>query len=272
MPEALLDQMARTSRDRANEALTVRTLGQWRTLALSKAKPPTLRMSPFDLIAECKLRAPSSGRLVAEDVGPEHVADRASVYEAAGAMAISVLTEPLRFDGCLTHLRAAARRVSIPVMRKDFLVDPVQIWEAREAGAGGVLLIARMLDDLTMASMLTSARDAELFVLLEAFDDADLVRCAQLTRDWKDKLTLLVGINTRDLQTLEVVPKRLANLAVMLPPGVRWVAESGMASPDDVGAAASLGYSVALVGSALMKADDPKQVARAMRTAGAACL
>ncbi len=272
MPEALLDHMARTSRVRAENALSQRPLEAWRALALAVPEPPTLSLKTFDLIAECKLRAPSSGRLAAGGVGPSDIAERAATYEAAGAAAISVLTEPHRFDGELEHLRAAAQRVSIPVMRKDFLVDPVQIWEAREAGAGGVLLIARMLDDVALEQMLRTAHEAGLFVLLEAFDEADLVRCGAVATRWSNRLTLLVGVNTRDLRTLEVVPSRLARLADQLPDGVPWVAESGMATPEDVAGAASLGYRVALVGSALMTAEHPRDVAAEMLAAGARCL
>jgi len=185
----------------------------------------------------------------------------------AGAAAISVLTEPLRFDGHLEHLTAAAERCSVPVMRKDFLVGTSQVYEARQAGAGGVLLITRMLDDETMDQMLGACSELGLFALVECFDREDCERTCAVVAGRQQPL--LVGINTRDLATLEVVPARLEALAAHLPQGVPWVAESGMYTPEDVAAAAGLGYRLALVGTALMRANDPAALAADMIAAGA---
>jgi indole-3-glycerol phosphate synthase len=230
-----------------------------------------LRLSPqgFDLIAEVKLRSPAAGQLgeSAADLGA-----RVAGYARAGAAAVSILTEPTRFDGSLEHLRAGAAALQglVPAMRKDFLIDAYQVWEARAAGAGGILLILRMLAPDKIGALLDAAVECGLFVLLEAFDQADLRRAAQLVEAYGSKVVLLVGVNCRDLATLEVVPGRLEALAAALPHGVPGVAESGLESALDAARIARAGYGVALVGSALMRAADPLALARSMLEAGRA--
>jgi indole-3-glycerol phosphate synthase len=248
--------------------------------ARETAPPPTLRLSDqrFDLIAELKLRSPALGTLRARE--SQDVAARVADYARAGAVAVSVLTEPSRFDGELAHLEAAARALAplaVPAMRKDFLVDPYQVWEARAAGAGGVLVILRMLSRGEVEALLDAARAANLFVLLEAFDQEDLALARELvgTRHpvgalHGPKAPWLVGVNSRDLATLEVVPGRLEALAAQLPPGVPSVAESGLESAADAARVATAGYSVALVGGALMKREDPQALVREMLAAGRA--
>lgn len=225
---------------------------------------PVVPLSPgtFDVIAEIKNRSPAEGYL-----GDSPLGVRARAYAAAGAAAISVLTEPSRFDGELGHLEAVVAAVpAMPVMRKDFLVDPVQVLEARKAGASGVLLIATMLDDATLSSMLDVAFEHGMFVLLESFDADDLRRSARyLGRDGE----LLIGVNTRDLRTLEVDSDRLERLAPLLPEA-RCVAESGLVDADDAARVAGWGYTMALVGTALMRSDDPAALVREMKTAGSA--
>src|SRR5690606_28046720 len=155
-------------------------------------------------------------------------------------------------------------------MRKDFLVSPRQVLEARAAGAGGVLLIVAMLDDAALGEMLAAAREQGLFVLLEAFDEPDLERAAALLAGGTtpgDAL-VLVGVNSRDLRTLAVDPERLARLAPRLPAGIAAVAESGLHTPADAATAAALGYRLALVGTALMRAADPARLAADMLAAG----
>ena len=167
-----------------------------------------------------------------------------AIMPIAGAAAISVLTEPTRFDGELSHLRevTAALKGRMPAMRKDFLVDPYQLYEARIAGAGGVLVILRMLEPAQVAALLETATELRLFVLLEAFDEADLRFAATLLRDYGARLQLLVGVNCRDLGTLQVVPGRLDALAPSLPHGVPCVAESGVESGADAARLARAGY------------------------------
>jgi len=162
-------------------------------------------------------------------------------------------------------------------MRKDFLVDARQVIEARVYGASGVLLIAAMLDDKTLAGMLDCALEQQMFVLLEAFDEDDLGRITGLLRiaryaDAAASDRLLVGVNTRNLRTLAVDTDRLARLAERLPAGARAVAESGLASGADAGAVAKLGYRLALVGTALMRSPDPAALVAEMLRSGSRAL
>jgi indole-3-glycerol phosphate synthase len=143
-------------------------------------------------------------------------------------------------------------------MRKDFIVDRYQVLEARAAGAGGVLLIARMLRPEDIAELLAAAIDQGLFVLLEAFDATDLTVCAELLRAQRPgEGTVLVGVNCRDLATLKVEPARFKALAPLLPPYTLGVAESGVASAADALEVRGLGYRLALIGTALMTREDP---------------
>jgi indole-3-glycerol phosphate synthase len=231
-----------------------------------------LTLGAFDIIAEIKERSPAEGTL---KYGDSDRISRAKSYVTGGAAAISVLTEPSRFDGELRHLEEVVAAVpNTPVMRKDFLVDPVQILEARKAGASGVLLIITMLSDAKLREMLDCAWEHGLFVLLESFDDEDLRRSSALLDNNVDQVKvksgqLLVGVNTRNLRTLEVEPDRLRDLAPSLPQA-RCVAESGLLIPEDAARVAGWGYRMALVGTALMRSDEPAGLVAAMRAAGAA--
>jgi len=232
------------------------------------AAPLQLDSRGFDLIAELKLRSPAAGVLTR---APVAIADYVRVYAHAGAAAVSVLTEPDRFAGALEHLETAAAALAplqVPAMRKDFLVDPYQLLEARAAGAGGALLIVRMLSAAQLDGLLDCARELGLFVLLEAFDEEDLERVRAIAAVHAARITLLAGVNCRDLTTLEVVPQRLEQLASLLPAGVPGVAESGIACAADARRAADAGYQLALVGSALMQSADPGSLARALLAAG----
>jgi indole-3-glycerol phosphate synthase len=271
MRRDFLADMARASVARVERARAGCPGPQLRALALASPPPVPLRLSPqgFDLIAELKLRSPAAGQLAD---GAAHFGARVAGYARAGAAAVSILTEPSRFDGSLEHLRAGAAALQglVPAMRKDFLVDAYQVWEARAAGAGGILVILRMLEPAAIDALLDAAVECGLFVLLEAFDTADLQRAAQLVDAYGSKVVLLVGVNCRDLATLEVVPGRLEALAAALPRGVPGVAESGLESAPDAARIARAGYSLALVGSALMRAADPAALARSMLEAGRA--
>jgi indole-3-glycerol phosphate synthase len=225
----------------------------------------------FDVIAELKLRSPAAG--VLGDPTRDFLG-RIAAYARGGAAAVSVLTEPSRFDGSLAHLQQAAAVLApqgIPAMRKDFIVDPYQVLEARSVGAGGVLVILRMLPRERIAALLDAAAEHGLFVLLEAFDAVDL----RLARDLLDarrgfQETLLVGVNSRDLQSLEVIQERFAELARELPQGRPAVAESGIATAADACRMRQLGYRLALIGTALMTSPDPaallKEIFDAART------
>ena len=214
----------------------------------------------FDVIAEVKPRSPSEG------VFPQHPpAETAVGYQAGGAAMISVLTEPSEFGGSIEMLEAVAAAVSIPVLAKDFLVDPIQVYQAREAGADGVLVIARILSDEKMIEILEAVSDCGTFALLEAFDADDLARISDAV---SGRENLIAGVNCRNLDTLEVVPEHHAALAGQMPGDVVSVAESAMQGPADIERVAALGYRAALVGSALMRSDDPTRLIGAMVEAG----
>jgi indole-3-glycerol phosphate synthase len=268
MSEDFLAVMAQTSRERVAQARALRPQSELQAQARDWAPGPLLALSQrgFDLIAEVKLRSPAVGRL--KDSG-EDIGARVAVYADAGAAAISVLTEPSRFDGALAHLTRAVHGLTgrIPVMRKDFLVDAYQVYEARAAGAGGVLIILRMLSRGELEALIDAAAQLGLFALLEAFDEADLKLAAELVRQYGASVALLVGVNCRDLETLK---GRLEALAPLLPRNVPRVAESGVAGSEDAARLVAQGYDVALVGSALMQADDPLALASSILTAGRA--
>lgn len=269
----LLAEMAAGSRARCERARAQRGFAALRQEALELPPPPALALHPdgFDLIAEVKLRSPSAGVLEAPEDAVPAVAARAVTYARAGAAAVSVLTEPSRFGGALAYLQAAASACKVPVMRKDFLVDPYQVWEARALGAGGVLFIARMLDDAVLAEMLETAREAGMFVLVEAFDGDDLERANALTADWPaDGPPLLIGVNARDLATLDVLPSRVLLLRGLVGAHAIAVAESGLLEPSDAACVRATGYRMALVGTALMRAEDPGALVAEMLRAGRA--
>lgn len=275
---SFLERMAASSRERARAARHVLPEAALRERLRSLPRPLPLRRSAdgFDLIAELKLRSPAVGQL--RDAASEDVAARVVRYARAGAAAVSVLTEPSRFDGDLAHLELAARALAplgVPAMRKDFLVEPYQVLEARLAGAGGVLVILRMLPRAEIEALIDTALEQGMFALLEAFDEADIALAHRLVepraRHAELRERLLVGVNCRDLATLQVVPGRLEALAPALPAQVARVAESGVTAAEDAARAAAAGYQLALVGSALMQGGDA-ELAGAMIAAGRAAL
>lgn len=268
-----LDDMARSSVSRVTQAAARESFAALERRAKSAPPSPPLRLSNagFDVIAELKLRSPAAGALSEQG---EDWLRRVAQYALGGAAAVSVLTEPSRFDGSLEHLRQAALALAplgVPAMRKDFLVDPYQVLEARAAGAGGVLVIVRMLSRSQISQLLDAAAEYGMFVLLEAFDAADLATAKDLLtsrgaeRAATDGATeaaadLLVGVNCRDLATLEVVQERFEALAPQLPGDWPAVAESGVATAADARRMRRLGYRLALIGTALMGCDEPAKL------------
>jgi indole-3-glycerol phosphate synthase len=261
-----LTTMAESSRARSAAAQAKVSETELRARIADLPATPALNLGSFDLIAEVKLRSPAVGLLKAgadEDVGA-----RVATYANAGAAAVSILTEPSRFDGSLQDLAAGARALAplrVPAMRKDFLVDAYQVLEGRVVGAGGVLAIIRMLPRADLERLIDAALGLDMFVLLEAFDAPDIeIAHALVDARRGHQALLMVGINSRDLATLKVVPGRLDSLASSLPSAVKRVAESGVATAADAARMAACGYDLALVGSALMSADNPAQLAGAM--------
>ncbi len=266
-----LGAMARSSALRVARARERETEPELAARARARTAPPgiTLDASGFDLIAELKLQSPALGVLGATDADLE---ERVIRYARAGAAIVSVLTEPDRFAGDLEHLErasAALAPLGVPTMRKDFIVDRYQLIEARAAGAGGVLLIVRMVERQQLVELVATAAELGLFVLLEAFDAADIGVATELAAGWAGAPgDCLIGVNSRDLVTLAVVPERLEALAGLLPGNWPRVAESGLNSAADAARLAGAGFSLALVGSALMSAPDPELLARQMIVAG----
>ncbi len=269
-----LARMAAASRRRLETAAAACAEDELRARVARLPPPPAPRLSgaAFHLIAEVKRRSPSAGPLSAARVS---LAEQARRYAAGGAVAVSVLTEPDEFAGDLAHVAEIAQALpGLPVMRKDFLVGTYQILEARAAGAAGVLVIAAMLESPAIEEMIGCALGLGMFVLVEIFDRADLDRCraallaAAATADGRGRV--LLGVNCRDLRTLAVEAGRFAELAPLLPREVAWVAESGIETPAQAAAVARLGYSAALVGTALMRSGDPAASVQAFLEAGRA--
>ncbi len=239
--------------------------------ALPAAVPLRFSDQGFDLIAELKRRSPAAGALAGSALDQKA---QACAYLDGGAAALSVLTEPERFDGELAHLaELSAASPDAALMRKDFIVDRYQLLEARVAGASGVLLIATMLEPAQLDELLADALALGLFVLVEAFDAPDLEVCVPIMQKHGAGLArerLLLGINCRDLKTLQVDFARFSTLAPELPAGFPRVAESGVGSPEQAAEVARLGYDVALVGTALMRSGDPAAMTASLLAAGRA--
>lgn len=256
-----LTEMAKSSMARVEEAKNrVSEASLW-ARANEAPPPPPLKLSEegFDVIAELKLRSPAQG---AFDEHVDGLEARVVQYAEGGAAAVSILTEPTRFDGSMEHLERGARALAphgVPAMRKDFLFDPYQVLEARVAGAGGVLVILRMIDRRHIVELLDCAAMLKMFVLLEGFDAEDLALGAEIVAERKTRgERLLLGLNSRNLDTLQVQPDRLKELAHKLAHGVPHVAESGVGTSDDAAELARAGYRMALVGTALMSTPNPK--------------
>jgi indole-3-glycerol phosphate synthase len=205
-----------------------------------------LRRSTVAVIAEVKRRSPSAGS-IREDLDP---ADRAARYARHGAAAISVLTDAPYFGGSIADLRAAAARASVPVLRKDFILDELQVLEARAAGAAAVLLIVRALPPARLSALLAAANAAGLDALVEVHTREEVTRAL-------DAGARIVGINSRDLDTFRIDTASAWAMLGTVPAHVVAVAESGMATEADVATAARGGADAVLIGTALSAAADP---------------
>lgn len=209
------------------------------------------------VIAEVKRSSPSKGALAA-------IADPASLaadYAAGGASVISVLTERRRFGGSLADLDAVRARVDIPVLRKDFVVDPYQVWEARAHGADVVLLIVAALEQEVLQGLLERVESLGMHALVEVHDEAELERAVAVG-------ARIVGVNNRNLKTLEVDRGTFARLAPRLPADRVAVAESGVRGPLDVMGFAEAGADAVLVGEALVTGASPREAVAELVAAG----
>jgi indole-3-glycerol phosphate synthase len=266
-----LARMAESSRERVRAARAKEGEAALERRALAQPLAPALLLDTFDVIAELKLRSPAAGSLAR---GGFDARTQLASYARGGAAAVSVLTEPTEFRGELEHLAHAAEvlKPKRPALRKDFLVDPYQVLEARAAGAGGVLVILAMLDDATVRALVDCARRCGLFVLLEAFDRADLERLFAYDAPATGGPPILAGVNCRDLRDLQVRFERFVELGPHLPRHLKTVAESGIGGVADVDAVVEAGYRLALVGSSLMAARDPAAALAGLIGAGRAAV
>ncbi len=263
MSDVLAAQVA-DSRRRLEEARAQEGLAQLRARALQVAAPPSFRAAlagpGVALIAEVKRGSPSRGPL-APDL--DAVAT-GRAYREGGAAAVSVLTAPLGFAGSLADLSDVAA-TGVPTLRKDFLVAPYQVWEARAAGAAAVLLLAVVLDDTELRTMLSAVEEAGIDALVEVHDEAEMARVAALD---PGIAPAVVGVNVRDLRDFSVEQGRFAQVAGGRPSGAVLVAESGVHGPADVVDYAAAGADAVLVGEHLVTSGDPAAAARALVSAG----
>jgi indole-3-glycerol phosphate synthase len=216
-----------------------------------------LRGQDVAVIAEVKRASPSKGSMAA-------IPDPAALardYEAGGASVISVLTEPRYFGGSLGDLAAVRERVSVPVLRKDFIVSSYQLWEARAHGADMVLLIVAALEQNALVSLVERAVSIGLVPLVEVHTDAEVVRAA-------DAGAKVIGVNARNLTTLEVDRGVFARLAPLIPGDIIKIAESGIRGPRDLFACAAAGADAVLVGESLVTGKDPRSAVADLVTAG----
>ena len=212
-----------------------------------------------NVIAECKRRSPSKGVLAAR-YDPVSIARQ---YERGGASAISVLTEPTFFDGALDHLAAVRAAVDIPLLRKDFIVEEYQLFEARAAGADAVLLIVAALEQADLVRLQQGARDLGLATLVEVHDEAEMARAI-------DSGARVIGVNNRNLRTLTVDVDASFRLAAMLPRETVGVSESGLRTREELERLASAGYRAFLIGERFMTAPDPARAIGELTRADAA--
>jgi indole-3-glycerol phosphate synthase len=255
-----LDDLLAHAHERIARARTDVPLAALVDRARAVPAPPSLaaalRQPGVSVIAEVKRASPSKG-----DLAPGISAvEQAAAYRSGGAAAISVLTEPSRFKGSLADL-ADVSALGTPTLRKDFLVDPYQVWEARLAGAAAVLLIVAALDDERLQVLAATAAEAGLDVLTEVHDAAELDRAVAAGAD-------VIGVNARDLRTFEIDRDAFARLRPHVPDGVVAVAESGIRDPEDVRTAAEQGADAVLVGESVVTSDAPQAAVAALVTAG----
>jgi indole-3-glycerol phosphate synthase len=217
-----------------------------------------LARKEVSVIAEVKRQSPSKGEL-ADITDP---AALATEYEAGGAAVISVLTETRRFKGSLADLDAVRSKVDVPVLRKDFIITPYQVWEARAHGADMVLLIVAALEQMALESLVERVHSLGMTALVEVHEDEEVARAV-------DAGAKVIGVNARSLKSLEVDRGTFGRIAPTIPDGIVRVAESGIRDSHDVVEYARMGADAVLVGEALVKDRDPRTAVAEMVAAGA---
>ena len=259
MAENILEQLAAYARTRVEQVKAVRPLADVKAAALAQPKgdfafEKALAQPGVRFICECKRASPSKGLIA--PVFP--YLDIAKEYAAAGADAISVLTEPKWFLGSDEYLQQIAAAVPVPCLRKDFTVDEYMIYEAKLLGASAVLLICSLLDTETLHQYLGICDALGLSALVEAHDEQEIASAAAAG-------ARVIGVNNRNLKNFTVDVTNSLALRQKAPPGVLFVAESGITSPADVAALRAAGVDAVLVGEALMRAPDKAAALAALR-------
>jgi indole-3-glycerol phosphate synthase len=257
--QATREELERRKREVSPRALIDRVRGARDYHDAPERRLHEALMGPdIGVIAEFKRRSPSAGELrEAADVD-----EVVGAYERGGAIALSMLTEGPSFGGSLADLRAARAACELPILRKDFIVDPYQLYEAKNAGADAVLLIVAALAGEELASLHDSARELGLDVLVEVHDGEELQRALALGAD-------LVGINNRDLRDFSVDVSRTSRLMSQVPDGVAVVSESGIATAEQLRDLHAQGVRAVLVGESLMRSADPAIALQALRALSA---
>ena len=257
----ILDQIIATKREEvaARKAATTRAELDTRIAAQSPARgfrtalDRSVAAGRHALIAEIKKASPSKGLIRADFDPPAH----ARAYAAGGATCLSVLTDERYFQGADAFLQAARAACDLPVIRKDFTIDPFQVIEARALGADAILLIVAALDDMALAECEAAALEVGLDVLVEVHDANEMERAARLR-------SRLIGVNNRDLRDFTVDYRRTYDLVAHAPEGCTFVAESGLTSRADLDAMAVHGIGCFLIGEALMRQPDIAAATRAL--------
>lgn len=261
-----LTQILATKADEVAERRAIRTLADLDAVdagpvrGFAAALRAKIDAGDYGLIAEIKKASPSKG-LIREDFNP---ADHAHAYAAGGAACLSILTDAPYFQGHEDYLVAARAACALPVLRKDFMVDPWQVAEARAIGADAILIIVAALDDGPMREIEAAAIERGMDVLVEVHDEAELDRA--LTR----LSSRLIGVNNRDLRSFETDLAVTERLAKLVPPGTLLVGESGIANHADCLRLAKSGVRAFLVGESLMRQEDVTAATRSLLTGAAA--
>ncbi|MBQ9042655.1 MAG: indole-3-glycerol phosphate synthase TrpC [Eggerthellaceae bacterium] len=255
---SILEELADAARARVAADKERIPLDEMRALAMSAPEPPSfydaLALPDMGFICECKKASPSKG-LIAPDFYPVAIA---LDYEAAGAAAISVLTEPTRFLGRDDYLREVAEAVDVPVLRKDFVVDEYMIYQAKALGASAVLLICALLDADTLTAYLGTCAEIGLDALVEAHDDAEVAQAVASG-------ARIIGVNNRNLADFTIDFENSIRLRGKVPPSVLFVTESGIQTADDIALLAKHDVNAVLIGETLMRAPDKRAMLDELR-------
>ena len=258
MADSILDQIVASVRERLSGTrnkiresdLKDHPLFHRETLSLADA----IRRDRLAIIAEVKKASPSQG-VIRDDFDPEELS---ATYAEAGAEAISVLTEPNFFQGHLDHLETARKTVGIPLLRKDFIIDPYQIIEAKAHGADAVLLIATLLSRQQLDELWSAANECGMESLVELYEERELDRIDM------DRVRIL-GVNNRDLQTFEIDTDRASRILSRAPDHIVRVAESGFKTSEDLHRASQAGIDAVLIGETFMRAENPGECLSGLR-------